>query len=71
MARFEGHSLVLSLGDPRAWTLFSGSDWDYAVRIAEIHASQFTPAQVESLRTLPEEQRFVAWRRAGGEVATW
>lgn len=64
LASIEGDAITLSRFDPRAWTLDSGNDWDYAVRAAEIHASQFTPAQVESLRTLPFEQRGVSWKRA-------
>src|SRR5688500_3191756 len=52
LASIEGDAITLSRFDPRAWTLDSGNDWDYAVRAAEIHASQFTPAQVENLRTL-------------------
>jgi LmbE family N-acetylglucosaminyl deacetylase len=60
LARFEGDGFVLSAADPAAWA-FRG-DWDYAVRTAAIHASQFTPAQVESLAVLPEEQRRV-WLR--------
>ena len=64
LASIEGDAIRLSRFDPRAWTLDSGNDWDYAVRAAEIHASQFTPAQVESLRTLPFEQRRVSWKRA-------
>lgn len=63
-ARFEGDGFVLSSADPRAWTLHAGSDWDYVVRLAETHASQFTAAQVESLRTIPHEQRKVWWSLA-------
>lgn len=60
LARFEGDAILLSSADPRAWA-FRG-DWSYVVRAAEIHASQFTPAQVESLGTLPPGQRMV-WLR--------
>lgn len=35
------------------------STWDYIVRDVAIHASQFTPAQVESLRHAPSKQRHV------------
>ena len=35
------------------------STWDYLVRDVEVHASQFTPAQVESLRRVPADQRRV------------
>lgn len=62
-AQFAGDGFVLSRGEGASWAYFAGGDWDYAVRDAEIHASQFSAAQVESLRTLPLEQRFV-WLRA-------
>jgi LmbE family N-acetylglucosaminyl deacetylase len=62
LARFEGDGFVLSPADPQAWA-FRG-DWNWAVRDAAIHASQFTPAQVESLATLPAGQRLVWLRQA-------
>lgn len=63
LAHFDGDRISLCTADPKAWQIDTGSDWeDYAVRDMEIHASQFTPAQVESLRALPPEQRKV-WLR--------
>jgi LmbE family N-acetylglucosaminyl deacetylase len=35
------------------------STWEYLLRDATIHATQFTPAQVELLRQVPAEQRRV------------
>jgi LmbE family N-acetylglucosaminyl deacetylase len=61
-ADFVGSGFVLRPARDDAWA--PQADWSYAVRIAEIHASQFTPAQVESLRTLPGEQRRVWLLRA-------
>lgn len=59
-ARFAGDGFELSNAAPnRAWVLSANEDWSYVVRDAEIHASQFTPAQIESLRTLPPDQRKV------------
>lgn len=63
-AEFVGSGFVLGPAREGAWTYDPGADWSYAVRIAEIHASQFTPAQVESLRTLPVAQRRVWLTRA-------
>ena len=63
-AEFAGSGFVLSPARDDAWTYDPGPDWDYAVRIAEIHASQFTPAQVDSLRALPAAQRRVWLMRA-------
>ncbi len=57
------NGFTLSNGAPdRAWVYFARDDWQWVVRDAETHASQFTPEQVETLRTLPEEQRRV-WLR--------
>ncbi|MFL6248157.1 MAG: PIG-L deacetylase family protein [Thermoanaerobaculia bacterium] len=59
-ARFIGNGFELSNAAPsRAWVYVANDDWQYVVRIAEIHASQFNAEQVESLRTLPPEQRRV------------
>ena len=41
-----------------------GSNWDFIVHDVEIHASQFTPAQVESLRNFAGDQRRVYIRDA-------
>ena len=61
-AEFVGEGFALTPARDGVWTYDPGSDWEYAVRDAEIHASQFSPAQVESLRTLPPEMRRV-WLR--------
>ena len=61
-AEFVGSGFVLRPARDDAWA--PPADWSYAVTIARIHASQFTPAQVESLRTLPSEQRRVWLIRA-------
>lgn len=59
-AQFVDNGFALSNAAPnRAWTLSANDDWSYVVADAEVHASQFTPAQVESLRTLPPDQRKV------------
>jgi LmbE family N-acetylglucosaminyl deacetylase len=59
-ARFIGSSFDLSNAAPdKAWVIFANEDWEYVVRDAETHASQFTPEQVESLRTLPLDERRV------------
>ncbi|HVG25746.1 MAG TPA: PIG-L family deacetylase, partial [Thermoanaerobaculia bacterium] len=58
LPRFDGDAIELSNADPEAWAF--GGDWSWAVRDAEIRASQFTPAQVESLRA--SAQRIVSLR---------
>jgi LmbE family N-acetylglucosaminyl deacetylase len=64
LARFEGNGFVLGNATPESWIYVANDDWQYIVRDAENHASQFTPAQVESLRLLPIEQRRV-WFKPG------
>jgi LmbE family N-acetylglucosaminyl deacetylase len=59
IARFEGDGFVLERAAGTDSAHPAGSDWEYAVRVAEIHASQFTAPQVGSLRALPIEQRVV------------
>jgi LmbE family N-acetylglucosaminyl deacetylase len=63
-AEFVGSGFVLGPAREGAWTYDPAADWEYAVRLAEIHASQFSSAQVESLRTLPLDQRRVWLMRA-------
>ncbi len=58
-ARFVGDGFVLSSAAVEAWVYVANDDWQYVVRVAEIHASQFNAEQVESLRTLPVAQRRV------------
>lgn len=59
-AQFIGSGFELWNAAPeRAWVFVANDDWQYAVRVAETHATQFTAAQVESLRTLPSDQRRV------------
>lgn len=66
-AQFVGDGFQLSnAAAPWAITYPSQSDWEFLVQDAENHASQFTPAQVESLRLLPESQRNVWLMPAGG-----
>jgi LmbE family N-acetylglucosaminyl deacetylase len=61
-ARFEGDGFVLSNAKPeRASVLFAGDDWSWVTLDATLHESQFTPAQVESLRTIAQDQRCVWW----------
>jgi len=65
-ARFTGDGFELWNAAPVAASMYTANeDWQYAVRVAEIHASQFTAAQVESLRTLPPEQKRVWYMQAG------
>lgn len=64
LAQFVGSGIVLSSAREDVWAYEPGADWEYAVRLAEIYASQFSGEQVESLRTLPSEQRRV-WLRRG------
>lgn len=63
-AQFVGDGFVLSHSAGASWAYFAGADWEYAIADASIHASQFSAAQVESLRTLPLAQRFVWLREA-------
>ncbi|MDP9192712.1 MAG: PIG-L family deacetylase [Acidobacteriota bacterium] len=59
-ARFIGGGFELWNASPSHASVYvANDDWQYAVRIAEIHATQFTAEQVESLRTLPSTQRRV------------
>jgi LmbE family N-acetylglucosaminyl deacetylase len=65
-ARFVGSGFDLWNASPaHAWVYAANDDWQYAVQLAEIHATQFTAAQVESLRTLPATQRRVWFAPAG------
>ena len=65
-ARFVGTGFDLWNAAPgNSWIYAANDDWQYAVRLAEIHASQFTAEQVESLRTLPPMQRRVWFAPAG------
>ncbi len=48
---------VFSSATPDALSISGG--WEYLIRDLEIHASQFTPEQVETLRRTPEEQQRV------------
>ena len=59
-ARFleSGFELSNAAGE-RAWIVVANDDWEFVIRAAETHASQFTAAQVESLKNLPLEQRRV------------
>jgi hypothetical protein len=60
VARFAGNGFELGNGGGDLSSVyFTGDDWQYAVRLAETHATQFNAAQVESLRNLPAEQRRV------------
>jgi hypothetical protein len=60
VARFVGNGFELGNGGgDLASVYFTGDDWQYAVRLAETHATQFNTEQVESLRNLPPEQRRV------------
>jgi len=59
-ARFIGNGFELSNAAPeRAWIVNANDDWELVLRVAETHATQFSDAQVESLRNLPIEQRRV------------
>jgi LmbE family N-acetylglucosaminyl deacetylase len=66
VARLIGGGFELRNASPRyAWSYTANDDWLYAVRLAEIHATQFTAEQVESLRTLPKPQQTVWFGPAG------
>jgi LmbE family N-acetylglucosaminyl deacetylase len=52
--RFAFHA-----ADPNATEFNAGASWDFLVRDLEAHPSQFTAAQVESVRSAPAEQRRV------------
>jgi LmbE family N-acetylglucosaminyl deacetylase len=68
-ARFVGNRFELSNASPtHSWVYAANDDWQYTVRLAEIHATQFTAEQVESLRTLPAMQRRVWFTPAGSPV---
>jgi LmbE family N-acetylglucosaminyl deacetylase len=59
-AQFIGDGFVLSNAAPaQAWVYVANADWQYVVRVAEIHASQFSAERVKSLSMLPPEQRRV------------
>ena len=60
-ATFVGSGFVLWPASEDAWA--PAVDWEWAVRIAEIHASQFTAEQVGSLRALTAGQQRVWLRR--------
>ena len=45
-----------------AWEFFAEPWWDYAVRDAKIHASQFTNAQISALEAVPGSERRI-WLR--------
>lgn len=45
-----------------SWEFIAGPSWDYAVRAARIHASQFTDKQVAALEATPESDRRI-WLR--------
>jgi LmbE family N-acetylglucosaminyl deacetylase len=68
-ARFVGSGFVLSNASPSHASVYAANDdWQYAVRVAAIHATQFTPDQAESLRTLPAEQQRVWFAPPGSPV---
>ena len=54
----DGFSFSNAAG-ARAWTIIANDDWEYVIRDAEIHASQFSAEQVDVLRATPIEQRRV------------
>lgn len=65
-ARFMGGGFALSSAAPALASVYAANeDWQYVVQLAEIHATQFTAEQVESLRTLPAVQRRVWFAPAG------
>jgi LmbE family N-acetylglucosaminyl deacetylase len=64
LASFAGDGFELSGAESSTWVIHAGPEWEFAVRAAAIHASQFSAAQVESLRTLPADQRKVWLRQA-------
>jgi hypothetical protein len=63
VAEFVGEGFILGNGGGDAAWVYRG-DWDAVVRDAENHASQFSRAQVESLRNLPEAQQRVWFKPA-------
>jgi LmbE family N-acetylglucosaminyl deacetylase len=70
-ARFLDDGFELRNASPmHAWTFVANDDWQYAVRVAAIHATQFSAEQVQSLRTLPVEQRRVWFAPPGVPVTT-
>jgi LmbE family N-acetylglucosaminyl deacetylase len=61
-AQFVENGFVLSNAKPeRASVLFAGEEWEWLLRDAELHESQFSAVQLESLRNLPLDQRRVWW----------
>jgi LmbE family N-acetylglucosaminyl deacetylase len=60
LAHIEPDRIEISVHEPFTWA-FRG-DWEYVVRDAANHASQFSPTQVESLRSVPSHSRKV-WLR--------
>jgi LmbE family N-acetylglucosaminyl deacetylase len=70
-AHFLANGFALRNAAPAgAWTFVANDDWQYTARVAAIHATQFSAQQVESLRTLPVEQRRVRFAPPGVPVTT-
>ncbi|HET8772198.1 MAG TPA: hypothetical protein VFP80_00340, partial [Thermoanaerobaculia bacterium] len=64
-AAVAGDAITLWNGAPeRASVLHANELWDALLRTVEMHESQFTPGQRDTLRTLPHEQRCVWWTAA-------
>lgn len=61
--------VTLGNGAPGVASVYVANDsWEWTVRIAETHMTQFTPELIERLRTLPEAQRRIWLMRAGREA---
>ena len=59
VVQLETRANGLNLSSARPLASVYNGDWNWVVRVAETHASQFTPEQVEILRTLPLTERRV------------
>src|SRR5438128_3354296 len=56
---FQGTGFVFSNASPDAESRDVGADWDYLVKDAEIHASQFTAQQIDALQQTSIDQQRV------------
>lgn len=56
---FEGSGFTFRSAVAQPIVIDASAQWSYLVRDAELHASQFSAAQIESLKNIPAEQRHV------------
>jgi LmbE family N-acetylglucosaminyl deacetylase len=65
-ATFSGSDIFFSAGtDPSGEVIDATNAWHWLISVVQIHASQFTPGQVDALTRVPDEQRRVWLMPAG------